>query len=258
MINTYSSFIYGHTINNSNFYFGIDEGGGEILVQLNSSAYSLTDFANELGRALNEYTTINNNYSVTINRATRKLTISADNIFSILINSSSQVSTSAYLLAGFSGADVTGATSYEGDLASGSIYNTQHKLQKYVSFEDSQGKLGVSVNEPADGSFIEKISYGNKKVMECEIKFASNYEFGKDSKIRENLTGVSDLRAFMLYIIDGAPIEFIPDDTDFNTFTKCLLVKTPENSKGNDFKLKEDKKWRETYSTGVINFREVS
>ena len=114
MITTHSAFIYGHTIDNSNFYFGIDEGSGEILVELNAGAYSLTDFANELARALNEFTTITNNYSVTIDRATRKLTISADNNFSILTTTSAQVSISAYSLAGFSGADKTGAGGEQG------------------------------------------------------------------------------------------------------------------------------------------------
>ena len=258
MIETNSSFIYGHTIDNTNFYFGIDEGSGEILVELNASAYSLTDFATELGRALNEYTAITNNYEVTIDRATRKLTISADSIFSILITSSTQVSFSAYSLAGFSGADVTGATSYEGDSSSGSIYNPQFKLQKYVSFDDQQGKQSAMLNTPADGAFVEVISYGSEKIMECEVKFAMDYELDKGSPYIENLTGVSDLRAFMLFITSKGPLEFTPDVDTVATFTKCILDKTPEDSKGTKFKLKEDKKWRETYSTGLIKFREVS
>ena len=258
MITTDSSFIYGHTIDNTNFYFGIDEGGGEILVQLNAGAYSLTAFAIELGRALNEYTTVTNNYIVSIDRATRKLTISADNIFSVLITSSTQVTFSAYSLAGFSGADLTGATSYEGDTASGSIYLPQFKLQKYVQFDDQQGKQKAMLNTPADGSFVEVISYGSEKIMEAEIKFAMDYELDKGSPYTENLTGVSDLRAFMLYSTTKAPMEFTPDIDTVATFTKCILDKTPEDSKGTKFKLKEDKQWKETYSTGLIKFRKVS
>lgn len=258
MITTNSSFIYGHTITNENFYFAIDEGGGEILVQLNAGAYSLTDFATELGRALNEYTTITNNYQVTINRATRKLTISADNTFSILITSSTQVTLSAYSLAGFSGADLTGATTYEGDSASGSIYLPQYQLQKFVSFDDQQGKQSAMLNTPADGAFVEVISYGSEKIMECEIKFAMDYALDKSSPYTENLTGVSDLRAFMLFIISKGPLEFTPDVDTVATFTKCILEKTPADSKGTKFKLIEDKQWKETYSTGLIKFREVS
>ena len=56
MITTHSAFIYGHTVNNTNFYFGINEGSGEILVELNVGAYTLTSFATELTRALNEFT----------------------------------------------------------------------------------------------------------------------------------------------------------------------------------------------------------
>lgn len=258
MINTYSSFTYGHTIDNTNFYFGIDEGSGEILVELNSGSYTLEDFATELGRALNEYTTIINNYDITVDRATRKITISADNIFSILTTSSGQLATSTFLLAGFSGSDKTGATSYEGDNSSGSIYNVQYKLQGYTNFENQQGKQSSILNTPADGAFVEVISYGSEKIMDCEIKFATDYELDKTSQVRENLNGVSDLRDFMLYITNKAPIEFIPNENLPNTFTKCILDRTPEDGKGTKFKLKEDKKWRETYTTGMIKFREVS
>lgn len=257
MIITHSAFIYGHTINNTNFYFGIDEGAGEILVELNPNGYTLTDFATELGRALNEFTTIANNYDVTIDRTTRKLTISADSNFSILTTSSSQVSTSAYSLAGFT-LDKSGANSYEGDAPSGSIYNTQFKLQKYTPFENDQGAQSSILNEPADGSFVEVIKYGSKKMMECEIKYANDYELAKDSEIRENLNGVSNLRNLMIYITTKAPIEFIPDEDTPSTFNKCILDKTPVDGKGTRFKLIEDKKWRETYSSGLLKFREVS
>ncbi len=258
MITTHSAFIYGHTINNTNFYFAIDEGSGEVLVEINVGAYTLTGFAVELARALNEFTTITNNYDVTVNRATRKLTITADNNFSILITSSSQVTTSAYTLAGFTGSDVSGAPSYESDSSSGSIYNTQYFLQNYVDFEDQQGAQTAIINTPASGNFVEVIQYGSQKMMNCEIKFATDYELSKGSNIRENLTGKSDLRRLMLYITTKSPIEFVPDEADPDTFNKCILDRTPEDSKGTKFLLKEDKKWKETYSTGPIKFREVS
>ena len=95
-------------------------------------------------------------------------------------------------------------------------------------------------------------------MMNCEIKFATDYELSKGSNIRENLTGKSDLRRLMLYITTKSPIEFVPDEADPDTFNKCILDRTPEDSKGTKFLLKEDKKWKETYSTGPIKFREVS
>jgi hypothetical protein len=255
MIDTYSAFIYGHTIDNSNFYFGIDEGSGELLAELNASAYTISDFITELGRSLNEISEIGNNYNVTLDRATRVITISGDNSFSILTTSSSQLVTSAYSLAGFSGADKTGTNSYIGDDASGSIYYPQFRLQKWVDFIDQQGSQTAVLNTPANGAFTEVISYGDQQIMECEIKFATDLQLHKDSLIVQNLTGVSDLRNFMLYAITKAPIEFIYDKDDLNTFTKCILDKTPEDSKGTKFKLKEDRNWRNTYSTGLLKFR---
>jgi hypothetical protein len=257
MINTHSAFIFGHTINITNFYFGIDEGFDEILVELNAGAYSLTGFANELGRALNEYSVIGNNYLVSLDRTARKITISADNNFSILTTSSSQFSLSAYSLAGFSGADKTGANSYTGDDASGSIYNTQYKLQKYVDFEDQQGKQSAIVNIPASGRFKEQVSYGALKIMECEFKYICDYALGKSSVIRENLNGVADARNFLLYLITGAPIEFCQDENDLSVFKKCIIEKTPDDSKGTKFKLKEDRQYRNTFSSGVLKFREI-
>lgn len=258
MITTQSAFIYGHTIDNSNFYFGIDEGSGELLAELKSNAYTITDFAIELGRALNEISEINNNYNVSLDRASRVITITADNNFSILTTSSSQVATSAYALAGFSGADKTGSNSYVADSSSGSIYNTQFKLQKYVAFEDQQGTQSSILNTPADGAFVEVVSYGRQQIMECEIKYATNYELDKYSFIRENINGVSDLRDFMLYAITKAPLEFIPNEDDLNIFDKCLLNSTPEDSKGTKFKLKEDRQYKETYSTGLLKFRKTT
>jgi hypothetical protein len=256
-INTYSAFTYGHTITEDNQWINFSENGiDELSAQIDIGAYTLGEFASKVASALNEVGTLN--YTCEVNRETLKLTISADSNYWIYVTTGTNVSISAYGLMGYS-TDRSNVNNQEGDNISGSVYEPQTPLQKFVDFDDNVKFNQSSVNESASG-VVEVVSYGTINMMECEIPLCT--DITPQLYIKENASGVADVRAFMLYAISKAPIEFIPNYSDGNKdagIVECILEKTPEDSKGTGFKLKEQyaKKLIGYYSTGKLMFRKL-
>lgn len=248
-INTRSSFIYGYTVDETSLYIDFDEGSGEISAALDVGDYSMTSFATEVARAMTEAG--GQDYSVSVDRSTRKLTVSASSNFSLLINSGSHVGGSdAFSLMGMSGADKSGSDSYESDSSTGSEYRPQFKLQEYIAFDDYQTAVEGSVNESANGT-VEVVSFGNVKFMECNISFATDVNQGENGPIESNASGVSDLRNFMEYCTTKGALEFIPDRNTPSTYYKILLESTQEDRKGIGFRLYE------LYGRGLPNYYET-
>ena len=252
-IETYSAFTYGHTITEDNSDISFNEGSGEIVGSLDIGGYTLEQYAIELNRVLNENGTLE--YTVTVDRSTRKITISSTGAFDLLISSGSSINTSTFGLAGFTGADLTGLLTYEGDSASGSIYEPQFLLQSFIDFQDQVKSASPSVNQSASG-IVEVVKYGNINLMSCNITYATNIL--NQGVIINNATGVDDLRSFMEYAITKAPMEFIPDK-DGLTYTNCLLESTAQSREGVDFTLRElyGRGLAGYFETGNISFREL-
>jgi hypothetical protein len=259
MIFTNSVFYFGHTVTGDNNSLPFDEGSGEIVAEIAVGSYSLTSFLEAVAKAMNAVSS-GNNYSLSVDRDTRQITITGNNPFDILSNSSLLINVSIFDLLGFdTSTDKVGLSSYTGENASGKEYLPQFKLQEYVDFEDDQRSASASVNESASG-LVEVISYGNVKTMSCNIILANNYPQGKASPITENLNGVNDLREFMEYATKKGDIEFMPDINDRATGQICLLESTNENPNGTAFKLKEQFRRGLVgyFETGLIKFRKVS
>ncbi len=255
MILTNSAFYYGIEIKQENSILAINEGAGEILVQLSFGRYTLTSFLSEILSRLNNEGTLT--YTGSIDRSGRFYTISASAAFSLLVASGTSAS-SAYPDIGFTGADRTGLLSYQGNLAVGFSYLPQFRLQSFVDFNDNQKAVDSTVNVSASGR-VELIRFGVVKLMECNIEYATDIDQGLGGYLRTNANGVQDLRAFMQYAVTKGPIEFIPNILLPSAFTSCVLESTPESRDGVDFKLKE--KFNQGligyYSTGLLIFREV-
>lgn len=257
MIDTYSLFYYGHTVTEDNQNFPLDEGSGEINAILSVGGYSLSDFVNELQRALNEASGIGNNYVCSVNRDTRRITISADSNFDILSSSSTLVDVSVFELAGFdTGSDKTGSNSYIGENGSGSVYEPQFKLQSYSPFENRQESSSAVVNQSASGR-VEVVKYGLNKFMSANITLANDYDNSKAGFIKDNPSGVSDLRDFLAYCITKNPIEFIEDESNTSSFQECILESTRADRKGTGFELREllNRKLAGYYESGDLTFR---
>lgn len=254
-IYTFSAFNYGHKVTEDNQNIDFTENGIDVLTAIIPvNSYTLGDFVNAVSIAMNQVG--GQDYTISLDRSTRKISISAPSNFDLLVSSGPTVNISAYNLLGFTLGDQAGSNSYEGDSASGSQYSVQFLLQDFVDFQDEQRKAESSVTETASGQ-VQVTSYGQIKLMSCNITLAT--DIPDQVAIRENPTGVADLRALMEYLTDKNPIEFLPDENNI-TFVKCLLEKTPESSDGTGFKLKElyGRNLTGYFETGNLQFREIN
>jgi len=252
-ITTYSGFTYGHEINSSNDFINFNEGSGELQTQIEVGSYTLDSFLSAVLSAFNAEGS--QEYTGSIDRETRKITIESIANFDLLVTTGSQSAISAFSLIGFT-SDKTGSNSYESDIASGSFYEPQFLLQNYVDFVDNVKTSQASVNESANG-VVEVVSFGRNTFMECNITLAT--DIVPQGAIKENINGISDLRSFMSYAINKNPIEFIPDISNKSSFIDCLLESTKLDPKGTGFKLYElySRKLTGYFETKTLTFRKL-
>lgn len=258
-LKTRVAFTYGHTINsdNENINFSEDAGSTELRATIDVGSYYLNEFGDKIASALNEIG--DNAYTVTLDRTTRKFTISADANFDLLVTTGSQSAISAFSLMGFT-SDKTGSDSYESDIASGSIYIPQAPIRDFVPFENDQEAVQSKVNESSSGDNIEIITYGSKKIMSCNIKYVTDIDVSSSDYLENDSTAVLKLRTFMEYITGKKPIEFIPDKTDLTTFESCILESTRKSRDGVGFELRElySEGLSFYFETGLLQFRKIS
>lgn len=255
MIFTKCSFYYGHTISENNSYIDFQEGADPVLVaQVAVGEYSFTDFLNAVALALNDNGTLN--YSVSANRATRIVTITADGNFRILGATGVNSGQSVGGLIGIQ-TDTALALSHTGTFASGSSWEPQFYPQDYVDFEDQQSAIDGVIKQSASGK-VETVSFGRKKIMEANFRFITDVP-QNNSVIVSDSSAVLKARTFLEYAITKADLEFIPDKLKPETFVKCILESTPEDQNGLGFKLKElySLGLAGYYETGVLKFRRI-
>ena len=252
-LKTFSTFYYGQEITIDNYIINFDEGIGELAAEVAVGTYSLTQFAEAIESALNTAGTLV--YSVTVNRQTRQITISASGVFTLLIATGSSVATSPFSLMGFNGGDLSGSNSYTGDSGSGYEYRPQFILQDHVPPENFKRNVQATVNEAASG-LVEVVRFGSVRFLQANIMFITNLPM--DGKvIRNNPNGVDDANQFMDFITKIAPIEFMADVGDRNIFKTIQLESTPQSKDGIDYTLKElyDRNLPEIFQTGILTFR---
>lgn len=257
-ISTFSVFYYGHTVTASNQNIDFKDGGSgtEKTAAISIGTYSLSDYVVAIKTALDAAGT--QAYTVSVSRTTRKITISASGAFSLLITSGSHVSSSAWSMMGFSGADQTGITTSTGGTGSGSEYLPQFILQDFIDKEDSYGLVDASVNQSASGA-VEVVRFGTEQFYEMNIKYITSIAQPGMGPIKNNASGLTNARTFMQYIVTKAPIEFMKSVEARSTYDTVLLEKTSDDSKGVMYKLKEQtsKNLPGYYDTGILTFRVI-
>lgn len=257
LIPNFSQFYYGFQVTTEpyNGYIDIDEGAGEIGVEVAVGSYTLNEFALAIKEALD--TQAVNNYVVSVDRATRRITISSTSNFEILANTGTHFGSSLLPTMGFStSSDRSGDDSYTSDLFAGKVYHPQFYLQSYISPDDWQQRNEASVNVSASGSQVEVINFGIAKFCQMDIKFITN-KLMDGVVIKNNSQGLEDARDFLRYITNKNFFEFMPNINQANTFYKVLLESTPDYSDGTGYKLKElwDQGLPGIFETGVIKLR---
>ena len=249
-IKTYSAFTYGHTITELNRLFDFDEGAGQLTASIQVGSYTLQEFTSAISNAINAAGT--QEYTVSLDRSTRRFTISASSSFDLLVTTGTNAGLSAYSLMGYT-LDASG-TSLEGDSESGSLFEPQNILQKFVDFQDNKRTTNSSIRQTATG-LVEVVSYDVVEFMECNMIPIT--DIAPQISIKDNVNAVSDFRDFMDYCITKSPIEFIPDLDAPSEFRKCLLESTRESSQGVNYKIKElfARKLFGYFESGTLTFR---
>ena len=261
MLDTRSKFYYGYAITGTPFNgsLNLNEGSGEILIEIPVGTYTLDTLVVALRNALLTQGTLD--YSVSVDRSTRRITISATSNFDLLTNSGTQVGTSAWALLGFdTTADKTGMMTYTGESASGDEYRPQFFLQSYVDPEDFQSKQQSSKNVASNGTTVEVVNFGIGKFIEMDIKFiTSRTDISDGVNILHNPSGLEDARRFFQDITELNEFEFIPDEANAGTFFRVILESTPDFNNGTGYKLKElfNQNLRDVYESGVIKLRVI-
>lgn len=254
-LKTRSKFYYGFKIKVGTNFIAFQEATGPVkTATLKINTYSSGGFTNEISRALNDAG--NQNYTVSFNRSTRKITIASDNTFSLLIATGPFAGSQIYIDLGFDLVDLTGASSYTAQNTCGSVYQPQFYLLDYVSTDDSQEAVDASINETASGN-LEVIRYGVKKFMKCTIDFITNDKMTDESWIENSPTAIEDVRAFLQDITQKNKLEFMPDRDDNSTFQVLVLESTASNRNGLGYELQEKSGFDSYFTTGRMTFRLV-
>lgn len=254
---TYSKFYFDYTVTQENQALDFDEGSGEIQATLRVGKYSLNQIAQQVAATLNDTGT--QEYTVSVNRVTRRITISAPSNFSLLCDTGTRQATSIWETIGFDTAtDKTGANSYLGENAAGKEYATQFWLQDYISTDDFQEAAEGVVNQAADGS-IEVVRFGIRRFMEANFKYICNVPPGQSwGAIRNYPNGVERFREFARYLVTKGPFEFMPDEDKPAEFQTLILESTPQSAQGLGYRLRDQlDNVAGLYESGLYKFREV-
>ena len=253
-VHTFSKFYYDFIIDTDTQYLPFNEGAGELIADITRGSYAPTVGLFAVASAMNNAGT--QSYSITLDRLTRLVTISADANFDLLVVTGSPAST-AFSRLGFTGFDRTGTNIYTGDLPIAKVYEPQFKLQDYMPSSVNTSSIDPTVRKTADGR-VEVVRFGTEKFVEMQIKFATNRPMD-GVVIKNNPTGVEDLIDFMEHLITKEAVEFMPDVGDPNTYQIIRIEKTKGDKNGMAYELEEQykKNLPDVYDSGLLTFRLV-
>ena len=253
-IKTLSRFYFGTAISSTNRSLDFSEGGPELQATLKVGSYSATEYAAEWQRALREAGS--QNYVVSFNRTTQKLTVSAPLSFELLRGTGTRIGSGPWAMSGFgTGADLTGANTYTATNICGERYDPQYILADFVSDEDSVVKESATVNTTPAG-LVQQVSFGESFRVEMNIRVITDILGLKNANFIENANGISDARNFIAYLLTKGRVEFMRDKDTPTEYIKCFLESTKEDKEGRRFVLK-NMGVPDFYETGVLVFRKV-
>lgn len=269
------------------FYYGVEvlaectwidfqegEFGTTLSVEVPVGSYTLEEYRQAVEDAFNSVGTLN--YTVTIDRYTRKLTILTSSEFKLLLASGPHASQSLLVCAGFGSTPIWGAGALYGqtplifgasdtDLTFihtasfplGLSYEPQFCPQDYLDAENNAELRKAQVNESIDGSAIEVLSFGEDRFYNMNFRYITDLPMPKDGPIKNNQNALSEINSFLSWAIQKKVIEFMPNLENPNEFKKIRFEKGA-GSRGTGYKLKElTPKLPEFYETGVLVFRRI-
>ena len=256
MIYNHSQFYYDFDVTADNLHLPFDEGSGEVVAVVTQDSYAPTKGLFATASAMNNIGA--QAYSVTLDRLTRLVTISAAANFDLPVQTTG-ITNNIFALLGFTGSDRTGGNSYTGTLPVAKVYNTQFKVQSYIPSSIQKKSIDPTVRKAADGT-VEVVRFGVESFVQIDLKYITSQAKHMDGKhIRYNSTGLEDAITLMDFLTTKAQVEFMADETDPNTFQYLILESTRADRKGMGYTLKElyTRNLPDVYETGLLKFRTV-
>lgn len=257
MINTWSKFIYGTTVDTINNFGDFTEGATTYAAQVPSSSYSLSELIAAISTALNAAG--GQVYTVALDRSTMLVTISAPGNFSLLLGTGLNRGQAFWDDIGFTqSSDLTGANTYTGASTAAKTYFPQFLLQSYCGPNDYQVAVDPMVNRTAAGR-TEMVRFGVDLMLEFDLQFITNIVMD-GIVIKNNPTGVQDAESFLQDITGKSRFEFVPDVNSPEAFNKVICDQMPGYNDGSGYKLKEMfmQGLPGIFTTGIITLRVVT
>lgn len=253
-LETHSKIYYGLKVTENNKFIDLVFDSTTYVVELSSGSYSLYNLCNHIASKINE--TTGSNFTVSLNRSLRKVTISNALDFDFIFSTGSNASRSAFELLGFEANDYTGDNSYTSTNPAGLSYSTQFYFQSYKSTQQNRKAIDGVINKSASGS-VEVVKFGNERFMEGELLFITNIIQNNDSIIRTNTSGVEDYISLIEWMTEKAPFEVMIDESKPDEYQTFILESTEQDSKGLDYELIElyDRSLPLYYRSGKLKFR---
>jgi hypothetical protein len=249
-LKTQSLILYSYEVLTSAQYidFQSTSGGPVLTAVVNLGEYSLTNLLQAIASAMAEADSTNV-YTLTANRNImggyqNRVSISSNgSYFKLLFGSGPHASTSLASLLGFNQVDYTGATSYIGAQTTGTSL-----IPAYIGYnyndDQNQAKVFGAVNVSAVG-LKEAIVFQIQNFLDVEFKY-------------EAKSALPNWNSFWTWAIQQRPFDFTPEISNPNTFYQVTLEKTPADSKGLGYLMKEMlPDFPNYYQTGAINLRVV-
>lgn len=237
-LTSYSKFYYGSTIHQDRNTFTFKEDGIEKVATLNVGYHLPSVLPNVLASALN--IAGSQVYTVTFDRETRLLTISAENDFEIPLASMFEAESSCAEDIGFSqGTDLTGSNSYSGIAPACKEYAFQFPLQSYLPPEHNSEAIQAVKKKTVTG-IVEAVSFGNLRKMEFEALYITDIVQDPKSIIRTNQDSTSQFLSFIEYATKLEKVEFMVDEKFPNDFRVFVLSSTEADQDGLGYKLIEE------------------
>lgn len=253
MLNTMSSFIYGFDVNSTNENFNITINSTAYTVALDYGTYTIAEIITEIISKVK--TATNETLDISVDHSTRAFTIS-HTALNFELNISTGNTNNFFSILGFTGSDLTGASTYTSDSTYGIEFRPQVKLQDYSPFNNNQNLLYSTVSKSALGR-TQVVNFGSEFFMRANIVLQTNETQASGGPIENQANGYDNLVTFMEYITKKNKIMF-KEDRDSSTFTDCLLESSAGNQNGTGFTLVEYlREFPEYYTTGLLTFRKV-
>jgi hypothetical protein len=254
----HSIFYYGHKIdeNNNRIDFADSPGGPEKTAEIPVGSYTLTKFLEVITAAMNAASSLD--WTFTLDRTTRIVSFQSSAAADLLLGTGTNFLNTPAALLGFPQADILNDTSFVGSSASGFEWAPQFPLQDYKPKDKNKKLVNAVVTKSASGDNVSVQSFGVDRFIKMNAKYITNQP--TEGVLRNNPDAVAEVEAFLDYIVEKNPVEFMEDEEDRDTFDKVYLESTPQSSDGTQYDLIEyvDRNLPEYFETGLLTFKVIN